>query len=378
MIITIQNELNEMWQDQWSTFIKSISMNGLEPESNCRSYDIDVEEGCKALIFGAICELPEKLFKESEWTCYLNNDSKEYYNVFGINDTPIAVTRSGRADTLPDSLREVPCIVLSYMSPAEIAELLAVVNPNRLTTLCFSFCNFTTDLALEPLMRFKNLKHLHISEHQEVNIPDTVMSVYPLSALKHLESLSLAGGICQKLKTIESLTKLPDLTDLALFNCPDEIDLRPLIKMPKLDELALSGSISRRNLNAICELIQLDCLSLNMDESFQNVRPLAALTNLRSLLINGCSEVADITPLAELQRLEELHLLGCESLINLRPLAELQNLESLLLFRCAATDVTPLARLNKLHKLVLSGCTNITDVSPLSGMKNLKELHRIA
>ena len=364
--------MDEAGREEWVRFVRSINSTDVVPSAE--SIDLEVNVGDSAKLFGAIFQIPAELFQETEWKCWFQEGTIGYI-VFGINDTPLAVSISGEVSPLPISLKDVACIVLSYVDTSKISETLAVVCPENLTTLHIIFCEHPTDFELLPLMRFKNLTYLCIEECRLMDEPKPVTDLSPLIGFKQLKDLSLTGGICQKLKAIEPLTQLADLRALTLFDCPEGLDLRPLTQIPRLDELALSGCISSSNLSIISSLIQLDCLSLNVDESFKDLTPLAQLKNLRNLMISGCSEVADIGPLAVLHKLEELHLLWSPLLTNLAPLAELRNLESLLLFKCTACDVTPLTRLTHLRKLVLSGCGPVKGVNLLSGMKNLKELH---
>jgi len=372
MIVSMSSKMNEAGREEWVRFVTSI--NGTDVVPSAESIELEVNVGNSAKLFGATFQIPAELFQVTEWRCWFQEGTTGY-TVFGINDTPLAVSISGEVAPLPVSLKDVACIVLSYVNTSKISETLAVVNPESLTTLHILFCEYPTDFELLPLMRFNNLKYLCIEESRLLDEPKPVTDLSPLIGLKQLKDLSLTGSICQKLKTIEPLTQLPDLRALTLFDCPEGLDLIPLAQIPRLDELTLSGCITSSNLSIISSLTHLDCLSLNVDESFKDLTPLAQLKNLKSLLISGCSEVADIGPLAALQKLEELHLFWCPSLTNLAPLAELPNLESLLLFKCTACDVTPLTRLTHLRKLVLSGCGSVKGVNLLSGMKNLKELH---
>jgi hypothetical protein len=372
MIVSMRSKTSEAWREEWVRFVKYI--NGSDVGSSNESIDLEANVGDSAKIFGATFQIPAELFQETEWRCWFQEGTTGY-TVFAINDTPLAVSISGGVAPLPVSLKDVACIALSYVDTSKISETLAIVNPESLTTLHILFCEYPTVFELLPLMRFNNLKYLCIEESRLLDEPKPVTDLSPLIGLKQLKDLSLTGSICQKLKTIEPLTQLPDLRALTLFDCPEGLDLMPLAQIPRLDELTLSGCITSSNLSIISSLTHLDCLSLNVDESFKDLTPLAQLKDLRSLLISGCSEVADIGPLAALLKLEELHLFWCPSLTNLAPLAELPNLASLLLFKCTACDVTPLTRLTHLRKLVLSGCGPVKGVNLLSGMKNLKELH---
>lgn len=374
MKISIKADIREDQHQLWFGFVQSIAVDGRELESTTRVCYIEIKEGALGQIFGMRVQIPKNLLHAPEWVCWFNDD----YNgasVFGINETPLAVNISGKVDPLPADLKEAASIVLSYVSTLKIPEILEHADPERLTSLHISYCEHPTDLELQPLMRFKRLTHLCIEESRLLNEPKSVTDLSLLIGLKQLQSLSLSGGICQMLKTIEPLSKLPELTALALLGCPADLDLNPLSEMPKLNELALSDCITSSNLSIISSLIQLDCLSLNVNESFKDLTPLAHLINLRSLLISGGSEIVDIGSLAALHKLEELHLFWCPSLKNLAPLAELRSLESLLLFKCTDCDVTPLAGLTHLRKLVLSGCGPVKGLNLLSGMKNLKDLH---
>lgn len=186
----------------------------------------------------------------------------------------------------------------------------------------------------------------------------------PLTQLKQLKSLSLAGGF----QDIRPLTRMHHLSELHLHRGTVS-DISILKQLTNLTAVSVTNT-KIEDLRALSSLKNLTYLDVSLNPLKGDLTPLSALTQLKSLTVNG--NITDIRPLASLTRLEFLDL-GNSQISDLRPLSKLVNLKRLRLFKNPIRDVSPLVSLQQLVELDLRG-TQIQDRRPLSKLPKLKIL----
>ena len=144
--------------------------------------------------------------------------------------------------------------------------------------------------------QLKSLKRLHLNKTQ-------VTDLRPLSSLKKLTLINIAG---LPLQNVAPLANLPGLEDLIAHSI-NVSDFSAIAELSNLKSLDISGTLARnvsflRRLNNLREL-NLDHLELD------DIEALADLTALTSLSLRG-TRVRDIGALAKLTKLTNLNLSG--------------------------------------------------------------------
>ncbi len=227
-----------------------------------------------------------------------------------------------------------------------------------------------------------------------------------LSSIYKLRSFFIDKDDCHKIKSLEQLRKLNNITTLIIAN--NKHDLKPISTLIKLNKLIITSN--KQDLYPISNLINLTVLSLAgnwiNEGNNQDLFPITKLKKLEELNLHNNN--ANIEPLAKLIRLIKLNLGGnkqdltaISNLINittlglqgnsqdLHPINNLLNLKSLDLgaikIRRSITlpipvykngntqDLKTIENLTKLRILDLSGNNN--NLEPISKLLNLTELN---
>jgi hypothetical protein len=219
------------------------------------------------------------------------------------------------------------------------------------------YCDASSIPDLSPLASFKELKHLNIECQDEFGIFVTQKEI---EKIKQLEAMVTDLG---------PLSKLTNLDELSLANCPGVRNLGPLAKLTGLQSLSLDRT-DFSDAAPLSKLTKLKELTLSQT-GVSDLRQLVKLTELEVLDLSWTG-VTDLGPLTKLTKLTKLTLLSTK-VSDLGPLRELTNLEVLDLKQTQVTDLRALSYLTNLKTLDLSW-TGVTDLEPLVGLMALEVL----
>jgi len=208
-----------------------------------------------------------------------------------------------------------------------------------------------------------NLRYLSI-------IGNHITSLSPIAGLIELNELWFSNN---PVETLSPLAELKHLKVLAFTaDHISDLDLAPLSKLSNMTLLAIFSATGISDLSPIAGLTKLQHLNINGNSKISNITPLAGLTDLNEFIMWG-SPISDISVLAQLTQLTKLNICGAKNISDLSALEELPVLEELYLVGNGISDVSSLAKLTDLARLDLAN-NNISDVSSLAGLTNLKWL----
>ncbi len=145
------------------------------------------------------------------------------------------------------------------------------------------------DKDLRKLVTQLQVEYLHFYELRAADLA-------PLTELHSVRYLKIHWNT--KLKTLAEIGKLRALRALILVDTPKTVDLGPLINLTELTALEYSGGIWNRNrakslepLTALPKLTELALVNLTVDNG--GLRPLAGCTSLKSLSLSNQFETSD-------------------------------------------------------------------------------------
>jgi len=146
----------------------------------------------------------------------------------------------------------------------------------------------------------KPLRYLMLSEYNEADF-------HSLSYLAQLEGLEL--GPARKLASFEGLSKLTEITTLAVWYAPHLFNIAELRACKKLEEL-----------------------KFNHCKAIGSVEVLGGITSLKKIHLNNCGIIKSLRPLGHLNRVEEI-LFTEDTIITdgaIRQLASISSLQTVL------------------------------------------------
>jgi hypothetical protein len=236
--------------------------------------------------------------------------------------------------------------------------------------------------------------HAGLRDVQIMHLDGPAGSAQPLLALPALRKFAVYGG--RLTSDLSFLTRLPQLTTLALPDLDETEDFTPLHSQPGLRDLILYGcgnltdfeilrpftALRRLGLfgaslpaGTISEIVntwpQLRNLELVNADWVTSIAPVTALP--LEVLSVECPQLTDITPIARLPRLRWLYI-GGSPFPDLSPVTALTQLKVLNISRHGyplTLDLTPIAQLPALLRLSLYDVPGDTDLTPLAKMRNL-------
>lgn len=238
---------------------------------------------------------------------------------------------------------------------------------------------------------------LEYPDAKQISVSGTaVTSVKPLTGMKKLERVSIAGQRGTRIGDIALLSSIPSIKSLSVEDAViTDTDLSFLEGMPQLKSLLLrkasSGALS---LKGLASLKNLDSLSLRGFE-IPDLAEIGELSSLRNLSL-AYTVLGDLAPLARLENVRKLDFYGAE-LKDFAPLSKMANLEeinyySAILPKEKWQSLGSLGQVKRfyggltkmdsiewvrdaasLEELKLF-CEDIRDYTPLAGAKNLKYL----
>ena len=167
-----------------------------------------------------------------------------------------------------------------------------------------------------------------------------------VSGLKHLDTLTIAGGKLQTLSGIEGCTTL---RSLSVTSCMELKDMSAVTGLENLQELALDMpyGCSEPKLDGLTGLKKLSL------EQFHDCSFLENMVNLTELHLTGC----DITEEIDLSNLTSLTTLSCTSYVG------------------SPLEVDTIKKFKMLECLDLHGSVTYDDISGLFQMPKLRELN---
>jgi hypothetical protein len=215
------------------------------------------------------------------------------------------------------------------------------------------------DGSFEALRSLTRLKVLATGEL--INVPNYEI----MTAMPNLDSLYLYGGEHQP--TMEFLSRIPGLICLSLTSPRNDLTLAAVARaLPQLTELALFECPWIDDLTPVAGR-RFDYLTLN-DSSVRDTAPLESCRGLGLLGLGG-SRIERIDALAKHDALWWLNLRDT-AVADLSPLAENRSTRTLVLDGCQELcDLSPLATLPSLDTIELRGARQGLDLSPLAGKK---------
>jgi hypothetical protein len=221
--------------------------------------------------------------------------------------------------------------------------------------------NITDSIQVSDIKRFTSVEELDITDDK------MVQSFDPLSELRSLKSLHLAGTNIDDLSPIRNLGELVELNlshthvrelgALKYFsklitlnlNTTNVSDISILQRMQKLQSLDL-GLTKINDLSALSTLT--DLVSVNLQAThFTDLFPVQGLTKLSELNISRTS----VQDLSSLKTLKNLVTLNCDS-TRVQTVATLADLENLKMLSANSTQISDLQPLQKLTRLEMVYC----------------------
>ena len=201
--------------------------------------------------------------------------------------------------------------------------------------------------SLEGLQYAVNLKELSLSG----NNTNSSISLQPIYNLSNLKKLTLYNGIFGE-ENLDFLKGLTSLTELGISNMNKEIDLTELAKYPNIISFSISGSEKIKNLESLTKLpnlkklyiskydtngIDVECLKdlrqveeLTISGNIKNQKVLWNITQLKKLTFStnyNPDNTIDFDGIQNLKDLEYLEFSG--NICNISNLEQIDKLESL-------------------------------------------------
>lgn len=203
---------------------------------------------------------------------------------------------------------------------------------------------------------------------EELDLPDTVVSLEDLSSFSGLRSLSLHHGTGLDLSV---LSQLPTLRVLDLSGCTlSTAAMNTIVTLPELTSLNLSGC-AVAEIDALISLQKLETLDLS-NNTVSDLTALSALLALKELNLTN-NPIASLSNLKNCTELETLYAGQC-AITRITGLADHTKLKTLVLAGNQITDISALAGCTAIETLDLSG-NSISDISVVSGFKQLVDLN---
>ncbi len=225
-------------------------------------------------------------------------------------------------------------LYIDYSEFDSIDELIHVKHLENLTLRCDE--NLTDFSVLEKLSELEMLS----LEAKGLKMLDFV------SGLKHLDTLTIAGG---KLQTLSGIEECTTLRSLSVTSCMELKDMSAVTGLENLQELALDMpyGCSEPKLDGLTGLKKLSL------EQFHDCSFLEDMVNLTELHLTGC----DITEEIDLSNLTSLTTLSCTSYVG------------------SPLEVDTIKKFKMLECLDLHGAVTYDDISGLFQMPKLRELN---
>lgn len=213
--------------------------------------------------------------------------------------------------------------------------------------------------SLQGIASLPNLRRLDLGRNR-------VGDLRPLAELSHLAAVDLRNNYISDLEAVhlESLTELPDLSELSLRNNRDSAHPEEPNNVRRISDISL-----------LAELSSLEVLDLR-NNHVEDISPLAELEALRILDLRGNRLVDDaLDNLVSLRRLKHLNLRE-NDLREIDALASLEQLEYLNLHSNHRIEsILPLSSLSGLKVLIARGVPIAEEAGVLRELADLRRLN---
>ena len=249
------------------------------------------------------------------------------------------------------------------------------------------FLNIETNIS-RPLLAFKNLESLNLSDSEELEELDGIAS------LKKLENIEINN--CKALKSLKGLlNKNLKTTSLDLEYFQHLESLEGVQSMNKLEKIVLTGCDNLKNVDALKNLTQLkevkmdslraleslegfkalEKISTELDlygfDSIKNLKGIQNFHKLQTLRIS-CDSVTDISSLKGLKSLKDLDI-NCNKLNNLKGIESLPKLEKIDVYAGIIKSLDGLKDLPALNNMVIN-CDKLNNLKGLEQAPNITNL----
>ncbi len=243
-----------------------------------------------------------------------------------------------------------------------------VIKNNKIISFAFTRIKKTLENA-QPVSEFKYLVSIAFFARSYCNSNT-------LNTMPKLNFLEYGVFFCKKNTIFPELTKLPNLTNLAVIN--SDLSNIVLLKNNKLKIAYIEPSKGLKNLSQIKNLTHLEDLSIVIrgvkakDEAITDLSWLAELTHLKKLkLMLGRHPIKKLDFLKSLKNLKSLYISSYKA--EHIPLGELTQLENLQLFNMPATELPGLGKLKQLKTLKIHA-NKLTELHGLGELSNLESM----
>ena len=205
------------------------------------------------------------------------------------------------------------------------------------------FLNIEINIS-RPLVAFKNLELLNLSDSEELEELDGIAS------LKKLEHIEINN--CKALKSLKGLlNKNLKTTSLDLDYFQELESLEGVQSMSKLEKIVLTGCYNLKKVDA-----------------------LKGLTHLKEVKMDSLGALESLEGLEVLEKINtELDLYGFNSIKNLKGIENFHKLETLRVLCDEVIDISSLKGLKSLKNLEIS-CNKLNNLKGIESLPNLEKI----
>lgn len=226
-----------------------------------------------------------------------------------------------------------------HLTSSNISETKAALKTGLIDGVAIARCHGYTDINLECLAQFSNLRALAINDVEGIDTSyigsisnleflllsdtDSPVALEGLTRLRHLRFEVTKGIQIPK-------NGLPELRLLAIRGVQDS-DLSILAHYPQLESLEIIQASKLGSLNGLEACLKLEELVLAYCPKLQDIDALVNATNLRSLDLENTKAVESYSALGKLISLKKLIIDKSAPLVNLDFTSALTHLEHLVI-----------------------------------------------
>ena len=211
----------------------------------------------------------------------------------------------------------------STYATAKIKWPRARTSPDELLVLEEGFYN--NDSLTNLTKKFPSLKHIVFDACYEMKVKD----IEGLAQLPNLTNLEF--NYCTELENLDVLANLSNLTHLRLANLFSTEDFSVLANLSNLTHFEICENDNIKNIDFLSTLSNLIHLDLNMLYGLEEVNSLENLSKLTHLNLSYTA-IKNIDVLAKLPNLHLVDVTACESLKNIDVLSKMDNFNGKALF----------------------------------------------